>query len=310
MMSSSNLNLSVSDLWNVATSNKSASIELVNSGTNMRVSVTANAVNTAHTTPGFFVENISVLPYENYTLSVRADSLVGNCFFWVGGRTNILNRQSDTLSANSISSASFSPLTSVIRAGVLFAHAKIGQYIDIRNFSLKLTLNNDFIRTDTEEITVPSISVATMTITSDINGPSTSSDVQSVTSSSLNSNGTVPRFSRANHSHALTKIRQIITVTSDVILPTADLVSVITNTPIVGGTVIFLPVSSSVGECHQVTIVDEAGKAGEPNQSISIHVSVDGSDLIIGSDTFVLLDNYNSVTLFTNGTGEWFIGSL
>jgi len=102
--------------------------------------------------------------------------------------------------------------------------------------------------------------------------------------------------------------QQSITTVSDVINTDTTLVSITTSdntNPY--GTNVYLPSSSDVSSYHKVCIVDEAGVAGLPNQHITINSGDGTGDTIIGEYTFHIYGNYNSVTLYTNNVGGWFI---
>lgn len=105
------------------------------------------------------------------------------------------------------------------------------------------------------------------------------------------------------------KVRQEITTVSDTISANTHLAAILTNTVVSdAGTVVYLPTATASGQNKQVTIVDEAGVAGNFGQSISIKTS--GGDSLLGTDTFILSQNYNSITLYTNGSDAWFVGSI
>jgi len=79
-----------------------------------------------------------------------------------------------------------------------------------------------------------------------------------------------------------------------------DLIAVLYT--LTGGVTLTLPEISSVGQ-KQYTIVDEGGNAFVNN----IDINSSGSDLIIGVGGVTISQNYNSLTLYNNGTDQWFI---
>lgn len=64
-----------------------------------------------------------------------------------------------------------------------------------------------------------------------------------------------------------------------------------------------LPAASSVLEGRFYKIVDETGTAGTDN----ITIAADGSDTIIGEASILISDNYNSITVYSDGSTKWFI---
>lgn len=71
----------------------------------------------------------------------------------------------------------------------------------------------------------------------------------------------------------------------------------------IGIVTINLPAINSFTTMKSYTIVDEGGNANTNNITINANVL----DTIIGSDTIVLSENYNAVTIYHNGVSKWFI---
>lgn len=63
-----------------------------------------------------------------------------------------------------------------------------------------------------------------------------------------------------------------------------------------------LPTASSIGT-KILVVTDEAGAAAAAN----ITISSSAGELISGVSTIILSQNYNSVSLYTNGVNKWFV---
>lgn len=81
---------------------------------------------------------------------------------------------------------------------------------------------------------------------------------------------------------------------------TTDHIVAVTYTSTGAVTLTLPPATNSI----RILIVDEGGNAGTNN----ITVNPDGSDTIIGESSVIINGDHNSLSLYSNGSNQWFIG--
>jgi len=94
--------------------------------------------------------------------------------------------------------------------------------------------------------------------------------------------------------------RKVVNSSQYIILPSDKIVGVeyTANGPVT------LELPPTTISFDRITIVDEGGMAGLNN----ILINSNGTDTIIGQTSLIINSNYNSVSLYNNRNGKWFIG--
>lgn len=98
----------------------------------------------------------------------------------------------------------------------------------------------------------------------------------------------------------VTQANRTTVITGTYTIMTTDQIIAVTYTSTGAVTLTLPPATNTI----RIVIADEGGNAGTNN----ITINPDGSDTIIGESSIIINDDYNSLSLYSDGTSKWFIG--
>lgn len=164
-----------SEIQDHSTSNKSAIFDITGDGFEVTVPVSATSSKTS--TPGLFINNISITPSIAYVLIVDVHRLSGSCFVWVGsGTSNYLDRNYTlTTGTNTITFVVSDYTVQQIKVGILFSNAIKDQSITLT----RVKLATAYINNGSDELEVGTLT-ATDVETTLLNGSNVDDLIESV----------------------------------------------------------------------------------------------------------------------------------